>query len=157
MFSFPSHHAFLAVAVATHAVVGYALGSLLLGGGSARAARTAGAAGAVGAVLADLDLLFPPSWGWPLVHRGLTHTLLAAGVCTAVVAARHRRLGAAVGVGYASQLLLDATTPTGVPLLYPLVDHSVHLPAPVGAHAPLPTALLWLACLAALALRAAGR
>jgi len=95
--------------------------------------------------------------GWPLVHRGLTHTLLAAGVCVAVAAARHRRRGAAVGVGYASQLLLDATTPTGVPLLYPLTDRALDLPAPVGAHAPLPTALLRLACLGALAARAVGQ
>jgi inner membrane protein len=94
-----------------------------------------GGAGAVGvARLPDYDLrvLF-------LEHRGVTHTLLFLGLVAAVLGGvgyavaggfgtdpvRTAGLGgvvAAVAVG--SHLLVDALTPAGVPLLWPLSDET---------------------------------
>lgn len=63
---------------------------------------------------------------------------------------RGRVKGLAFGAGYASQLLVDVTTPKGVPLLYPLVDDSLHLDTGTTGHSPLPTVALWVGCLALL-------
>jgi len=130
---------FLTIAIATHALVGYVLGARFFGRPGA---------GMGGAVLADLDLLFPAAWGVPLVHRGITHTLLAAGIVVAVAATRGSSVAGAVGSGYASHLLIDATTPKGVPLAYPLSSESFAVP--VGGHSLPVTVLLWGVCLAVL-------
>lgn len=122
---------FLAVVIATHALVGYALGAALF---------DAPLAGLVGGVAADADLLAPAAWG-PLAHRGLTHSALAAGLAVALAAAHNRRAAGGVAVGYASQLLVDATTPRGTPLAAPF--WSAHVGVPVGGHSPAATALLW--------------
>lgn len=135
-----SHALFLVAAITTHALVGYTLGAALF---------DAPRAGLVGGVLADFDLLFPAAWESPLVHRGITHTALALGVAVAAVAARDRALAGALGVGYASQLLIDATTPMGVPLAYPLSSN--HVGVTLGGHSPTVTALLWACCLGWLA------
>lgn|GEM_PF-509794 len=143
MSGFPGGHAGLLVsALATHALVGYTLGRVAVGRPWA---------GVLGGVVADLDLLVPAAWGWPLAHRGITHTGLAALVAVGVVVAvtRRRDLATAVGLGYASQLLLDATTPLGVALWYPLTRTAVTIPG--NAHAPVPTLVLWVACVAVLA------
>lgn len=143
------YHAFLAIAIATHAVVGYVLGGVLFG-----RSKT----GVAGALAADLDFLFPATVGWPFVHRGITHSFLAFAVATAAVVAwhrvagdsgeaAHRVAGGAFAVAYLSHLLIDATTPKGVPLLYPLSDHSFYAGLATTAHSPLPTALLWVVCL----------
>jgi len=94
-----------------------------------------GGAGAVGvARLPDYDLRVPF-----LEHRGVTHTLLFLGLVAAVLGGvgyavaggfgtdpvRTAGLGgvvAAVAVG--SHLLVDALTPAGVPLLWPLSDET---------------------------------
>lgn len=59
--------------------------------------------------------------GWLLGHRGVTHSLLAlaalAGVCWLLLP---MPAASAVAAGYGSHLLLDALTPRGVPLLWPL-------------------------------------
>lgn len=142
MSSYPGGYAgLLAVALATHALLGYTLGAVFL---------DRPIAGLIGALVADLDLLFPAALGWPLVHRGVTHTVLVAGVATAIVATRDRRLGAAFGAGYASQLVVDATTPSGVPLLYPFTDTSYYLALGTTGHSPAPTAALWACCLVVL-------
>jgi inner membrane protein len=134
---------FLAVALATHALVGYTLGRVLF---------DAPLAGAVGGVVADVDLLVPAAWGDPFVHRGITHTALAAAVAVGVaVAAGDRPTAGAVAVGYASQLLVDATTPRGIPVAYPLT--ATHYGATLGGHSPEVTAGLWFCCLAVLARR----
>lgn len=105
----------------------------------------------VGGVLADVDLLFPAAWEAPLIHRGMTPTVLAAGIAVAAAAARSRRIGGAVGVGYVTQLAIDATTPTGIPVAYPLsMDHAV---IPLHGHSPAATVLLWTGCAALLWLR----
>jgi len=126
---------FLAVAIATHALVGYALGTALF---------DAPRAGLVGGVVADIDLLVPATWG-PLAHRGLTHSAVGLGVAVALAAARSRQTAGAVGVGYLSQLAIDATTPRGIPLVAPL--WSTHVGVSLGGHSPGGTILLWLAAL----------
>jgi inner membrane protein len=137
--SYPGGYAGLvAVALATHAVVGYTLGALLF---------DRPLVGAAGALAADVDLLLPDGLGWPLVHRGVTHTLLAGGISTAAVLSRGRRTASAFAVGYASQLLVDTTTPKGVPWLYPLTDTNVYVDLPTTGHSPVPTLALWACCL----------
>jgi len=134
------HAAFLAVAIATHALVGYALGARLF---------DAPVAGLVGGVVADLDFLLPAAWEFPLVHRGFTHAVPVLALVTVVaVAVAGRRSAAAFGSGYAAHLAIDATTPMGVPLLYPLSAeyHGVVL----GGHSAPATAALWVVCLGVL-------
>lgn len=139
-FGYPLGHAgFLAVALATHALVGYTLGAVLF---------DAPRAGLVGGVVADADFLFPAALGFPFVHRGLTHTALALGVAVAVAYRWDGRVAGAVGVGYASQLLIDVTTPMGIPVAYPLSAESVVVP--LNAHSATATVLLWAGCLLAL-------
>ncbi|MFC6826645.1 metal-dependent hydrolase [Halopelagius fulvigenes] len=137
-----SHLGYLAAAIATHALVGYTLGTL---------AFDAPRAGVIGGVVADIDLLLPLAWEFPLTHRGLTHTALVVGAAVAVAATRSRAAAGGVGVGYASHLLIDSTTPMGVPLFYPL--STAHVGVPVGGHSRPATAVLWLCCLAALWVR----
>lgn len=141
-----SSHAFVGIAIATHALVGYTLGAVLFD-----SPKT----GVLGGLAADLDFLFPAALAWPLVHRGVTHSLSVLALSTVAVAGYYRvadgsgaRGGvAAFGVAYLSHLLIDATTPKGVPLLSPLSPHSFHLGLPTTGHSPLPTVLLWAACL----------
>lgn len=127
---------FLVVAIATHALVGYTLGDALFG---------TPRAGLVGGVFADLDLLFPASWGQPLVHRGITHTALAVGLAVGVAVAHHRSTAGGVSVGYVSHLLLDATTAKQIPLAYPVVTERIGIT--LGGHSATATALLWVCCL----------
>ena len=131
---------FLAVAIATHAVVGYALGAALF---------DAPWAGVVGGVVADIDLLVPATWG-PLAHRGLTHSALGLGLAVAVAtAAVHSRgTAGAVAVGYLSQLAIDATTPRGIPLAAPV--WSTHVGVPLGGHSPEGSVVFWIGSLALL-------
>lgn len=141
MVEYPGGHAtFLLAAIATHALIGYTVGEALF-------ARPAG--GTAAAIVPDADLLLP-ALPWPLVHRGLTHTVLAAAVAIAVAARYDRRLAGAVGAGYLSHLLIDATTAAGVPLAYPLVAGRVGVPGQ--AHAPTATLAIWAACLLVLTL-----
>lgn len=139
------HLLFLAAAVCTHVLVGFAL---------ARAATVPAAVGALGGLLPDVDLLFAGRFEFPLVHRGLLHTpaFLAAAALVAALLADDRRAGAALALGGASHLALDSLTESGVMWLYPAVDRSFGVAA--GVHAPLPTLALW--ALSA-ALVAAGR
>lgn len=129
-----SHALFLAAAVATHAALGAALGAT---------AFDRPLAGAVGGVLADSDFLFPATAGFPLVHRGITHTALALALLAAAVwlFSREAALVGGVSLGYGSHLAVDAATPTGVPLAYPVSPASVGVD--LGGHSPAGTALLW--------------
>lgn len=133
------HALFLWMAVATHAIIGYTLGTLL---------ADEPAWGLLGAIFPDVDLLFPLTWEAPLVHRGLTHTPLAALVVTLLAARWNRAAGIAVGAGYASHLLLDTTTPAGIPLFFPLSSAGTGLP--LGGHSGAATLLLWTGCFGAL-------
>lgn len=129
---------FLTVAIATHGVVGYTLGTVLF---------DRPIAGLLAGVAADIDFLFPNALGWPFVHRGITHTLLVGGLLVGVVAYRNRRTAMAVAVTYGSHLLIDTTTPKGVPHLYPLVETSYHLDLGTTGHSLVPTFALWACCL----------
>jgi inner membrane protein len=106
------------------------------------------AAGALSGILADVDLLIPAAWGELFVHRGITHSALAARAVAIPAAAHTQRAAGAVGVGYASQLLIDATTEQGIPLLYPL--STAHVGVALGGHSGPVTAVLWVCCLGVL-------
>ncbi|MFC7116135.1 metal-dependent hydrolase [Natronoarchaeum sp. GCM10025703] len=138
---------FLTGAIATHAVVGYVLGAIL-------ADRPY--VGAVGGVVPDIDFLFPAAFEWPFVHRGVTHTLLVATIATALIAVRHRATGTAFGAGYVSHLLIDATTPQGVPFLYPGLSESFFFALPPGGHSTVGTVILWSGALSLLYVDASG-
>lgn len=106
----------LAMAIGTHAVVGFALGAALF---------DRPWAGAVAAIVADVDLLFPGPDGTPLGHRGLTHSGLALGLAVAVALYWGRDVAGAVAAGYGSQLAIDATTPKGIPIAFPVSTENV--------------------------------
>ena len=129
---------FLAVAIATHALVGYTLGQYLF---------DRPWIGMVGGVAADVDFLFPAMLEWPFVHRGITHTLVVGLIATALVASRYRAGGMAFGTGYATHLLIDTTTPKGAPHFYPLIESSYYLDLGTTGHSPVPTLLIWTCCL----------
>lgn len=142
MIAYPGGHAvFLLVAITTHALVGYTLGRVLF---------ERPLLGMAAGVFPDGDFLFPATMGWPFVHRGLTHGLLVLTLGAAVVAISDRTAGETVAVSYASHLLIDSTTPMGVPLFYPLVSEHIYLDVGIAGHAPVPTAFIWSGCLAAL-------
>jgi inner membrane protein len=133
----------LATAFATHALVGAALGALLF---------DRPAVGAAAGLAADADFLFPAALGWPFVHRGVSHSLPAllalAGVAAAVWYAvdalgDHRTAGATVAVAYGSHLLIDVTTPEGIPPLSPFSDRIAYVALPTTGHSPVPTLILW--------------
>lgn len=144
------HRLYVLAAVLTHALVGYTIASQLH--------DSLPLAGLIGAVLPDIDLLFTPTWSFPLVHRGLTHTPLCGAVVTGVIwlgtkwtlgkqslpISSGRRLSTAMFLGYGSHLVLDSFTVSGVAWLYPIspvrygVEAEIH-----GFEASL---LLWLCC-----------
>lgn len=129
---------FLAIALATHALIGYTLGQFLF---------DRPWIGLVGGTIPDIDLLFPGMLEWPFVHRGITHTLLIGGLATTAILVRHRRAALAFGVTYLSHLSVDTTTPKGVPHLYPLSDTHFYLDLPTTGHSPGPTVAFWVVCL----------
>lgn len=132
------HRLYVLLAVVTHAAIGFTLAAVLT--------KHRPAAGVVGAVLPDVDLLFDPAWGFPLVHRGLTHTPLFGGFVVGVVVAAPavRRAGPGVAVGYLSHLLVDTFTQSGVAWLYPITETNYAVDASVHAveRAPVVWALL---------------
>lgn len=125
---------FLARALTTHAVVGYAL---------VRAFTSADPRiGLVLGVFPDVDLQFPAGWDWPLVHRGITHTPLFALLIVAGVYAvyRDRAVAYAVGLAISSHLLIDSLSPMGIDWLFPL--KTTASPG-LAVHGPAATVLLW--------------
>jgi inner membrane protein len=140
----PGRIPFLAGAFATHAVVGYALV-----GGLTRVDPRVG----IGfGLLPDADFLFPAAWGWPFVHRGVTHApLFALAVVAGTYAARRdRALAVAVALAIGSHLAIDSLSPAGIPWLFPLeASPSPGLPV----HGPPATILLWALSVGLLASR----
>lgn len=134
--------AFLAGAFATHAFVGYAL----VRGFTDADPRF----GIVFGLLPDADFLFPAGWGWPFVHRGITHTPLfaLAVVAGCYAASRDREVAVAVALAIASHLAIDSLSPMGIEPLFPLeIGWSPGLPV----HGPAATVLLWAASITLLA------
>lgn len=130
----PERAVFLVTAFATHAAVGYAL---------VRAFTSADPrVGAVLALAPDGDFLLPAAWDWPFVHRGITHApAFALAVVAVAYAIRRRRSdAAAVALGLGSHLAIDALSPKGIPLAYPMEV----APSPgLSVHGPLATIVLW--------------
>lgn len=135
---------FLAEALATHAVVGY----VLVRGLTDADPRI----GIVFGLLPDADFWFPASWGWPLVHRGLTHTpLFAAAIVIGTYAIRRERTVAlAVGLAIGSHLAIDSLSPMGIDWLFP-IKANTGLGIPV--HGPVTTIGLWTVSIGVLAWR----
>ena len=136
--------AFLLSALATHAVVGYAL----VRGFTDADPRLGIAFG----ILPDVDFWFPAAWHWPLVHRGLTHTPLfaAAVVAGAYAIRRDGETATAVGLAIGSHLAIDSLSPAGIDWLFPL-ETSAGPGVPI--HGAAATVLLWAASVAVLAWR----
>lgn len=135
---------FLTVAFATHAVVGYAL----VRGFTDADARI----GLVFGLLPDGDFLFPSTWGWPLVHRGLTHTpVFALTIVIGVYALwRDRSIALAVGLALASHLAIDSLSPKGIDWVFPLAETA----GPgLNVHGPIATVVLWTASVGLLVAR----
>lgn len=133
---------FLAGAFATHAVVGYAL----VRGLTDADPRI----GVVFGLAPDADFCFPAAWGWPFVHRGITHTPLfaLALVAAAYASFRDRTVALAVGAAIGSHLAIDSLSPKGIQWLFPLrTDWSPGL----AVHGPTATVLLWTASIALVA------
>ena len=129
---------YLLVALATHALVGAVLASVVVD------ARPW--VGAVAGLAPDLDFLFPLEWGFPFVHRGLTHSpaaLVAVLLVGYGLKADDDRL-AAVGVAYISHLVVDSLTPKGVLWLYPASTKAVGFD--LEGHSPAVTLAIWTAC-----------
>lgn len=134
------HRLDVLMAVLTHSVVGYTLVSLWRG--------SEPVAGLVGGILPDIDLLFPPAWQFPFVHRGLTHTPVACGlVAGAVFAATGRRtVSIGIATGYLAHLVIDTLTESGVMWLYPLSTMSYAFE--FEAHAAVYEVVVWSVALA---------
>jgi inner membrane protein len=62
-----------------------------------------------------------------LPHRGITHSLFAAAVATALAALVSRTAAAGLAIGYLAHIAADACTPGGVSLLAPLSKRRRHL------------------------------
>lgn len=141
----PGRLLFLVGVFATHAVVGYAL----VRGFTEADPRV----GVVLGVFPDVDLWFPAAWGWPLVHRGVTHApLFAAAVVAGTYAvSRDREATLAVGLAIGSHLAIDSLSPAGIDWLFPLTTSA----SPgLDVHGLATTALLWSVSIAILAWRA---
>ncbi len=140
MLSYPPG-TFIPIAIATHGLVGLAIGY----------AFDRPIAGLLAGLVPDADFLLPAALGWPFVHRGITHAALAV-VALAVAAAvlTDRRTLAALAAAYGSHLLIDITTPKGIPLVYPLLDERLYFDVGIHGHAPAATLAVWVVGVAAL-------
>lgn len=71
------------------------------------------------ALVPDFDVTF--NFLYPFVHRGIMHSLLAAGIFTLLVFLYTEDRGSAESclLGYSSHLVLDSLTSSGVPILFP--------------------------------------
>ncbi|WP_049891023.1 metal-dependent hydrolase [Natrinema versiforme] len=139
---------FLTVAFATHAIVGVALAR-----GFADVGPRAGLwLGVVFGLAPDADFLFPAAWGWPFVHRGITHSpLFALSVIAGTYAiSRSRAVAIAAGLAIGSHLAIDSLSPMAIPWLFPL--RATWSPG-LDVHGVIATTLLWSASVGVLAWR----
>ncbi|AHG01495.1 metal-dependent hydrolase (plasmid) [Halostagnicola larsenii XH-48] len=135
---------FLSIAFATHALVGYAL----VRGFTDADARI----GLVFGLVPDGDFLFPATWGWPFVHRGLTHTPVFALTIVIVVYAlrRDRSITLAVALAIGSHLAIDSLSSKGIDWVFPLAETA----GPgLSVHGPVATIVLWTASIGLLVVR----
>ncbi|MGQ3413122.1 metal-dependent hydrolase [Natrinema sp. LN54] len=139
---------FLTVAFATHALVGVAL----VRGFSDVGPRVGPWLGAVFGFVPDADFLFPAAWGWPFVHRGITHSpLFVLSVVGGVYAlSRRRSFALAAGLATGSHLVIDSLSPMAIPWVFPL--RATWTPG-LDVHGVIATPLLWSVSLAIVARR----
>ena len=71
------------------------------------------ALGVIGSVAPDFDIALG------LKHRTVTHSFIAAGVTTLLITPVNIKIAIVWAINYLLHLLLDGTTVSGVPLLYP--------------------------------------
>lgn len=71
------------------------------------------AIGTIGAIAPDFDIALG------LKHRTVTHSFIAAGTTTLLIAPLNINVAIIWCINYLLHLLLDGATVTGVPLLYP--------------------------------------
>lgn len=71
------------------------------------------AVGVVGAIAPDFDILLG------IKHRSITHSFLAAAATTLLISPVNIKIAIVWSINYLLHLLLDGTTVSGVPLLYP--------------------------------------
>ncbi|WP_436901766.1 metal-dependent hydrolase [Halovenus halobia] len=139
MLSYPPG-TFIPIAIATHGLVGLAIGY----------AFDRPIAGLLAGLVPDADFLLPAALGWPFVHRGITHAAVAVVALAAAGAVlTDRRTLGALTAAYSSHLLIDITTPKGIPLGYPLLDERLYFDIGISGHAPVVTLAFWLVGLAA--------
>jgi len=78
----------------------------------------------IGAILPDIDVEGATITRYlpkiPVEHRTITHSILALVVVAFFANIVSTQFGVGMAMGYLSHLVLDAMTPTGIPLLYPL-------------------------------------
>ncbi len=149
---------------ATHAALGALVGLALAAATHSppdQAALLVGAA-ALASLLPDVDhpkaairqklgIAGHVAFFW-LRHRGITHTLFVWGLVSVVaLIALPQPLALAISAGYASHLIADCLTLSGLPLLMPLSDRLIHLlPSPFRIRTgSLMESLLFLAILGA--------
>ncbi|MFC4438627.1 MULTISPECIES: metal-dependent hydrolase [Natrialbaceae] len=108
--------------------------------------------GVVLGLLPDADFCFPAEWGWPFVHRGLTHTPLfaLAIVLAAYALSRNRTDALAAGLAIGSHLVIDSLSPAGIDWLFPL---ETTWSGGIAVHGATATVLLWAASIGLLAWR----
>lgn len=116
----------------THSIAGLLAGVILSAGGHMEPTQTLvlAAAGAFGALLPDIDLpvstigrrlrLVSIPFGLIFRHRGFTHSLAALALVTLVAMHYGGLYGVALALGYATHLLADMLTRSGVQLFWPL-------------------------------------
>ncbi|MCI4462598.1 MAG: metal-dependent hydrolase [Caldisericum sp.] len=91
----------------------------------------------IGAILPDIDVEGATITRYlpriPVEHRTITHSILALAVVMFFANIVSTQFGVGMAMGYLSHLVLDAMTPTGVPLLYPF-NKKRHFRFPLTIH-----------------------
>lgn len=130
-----NHSLFLAAAIATHAIVGYALVRFLT--------PIPPIVGLLGGITPDIDLYFGRIWEFPLVHRGLVHTpfflLVLLGILLFIGVRKRVIIG--FGLAFLSHLVIDSFTNAGILWLYPVTTY--HLSRDISIHSFVGNAILW--------------
>lgn len=142
-----NHLLYLALAVVTHAVVGYTLVRVFTSCNPA--------IGLVAGIFPDIDLYFGHLWDFPLVHRGLVHTpfFLAVLLCVVALVGSSERVVLGVGIAFLSHLLIDSFTNAGIMWLYPASVHSFSYD--ISIHSAVADVVFW--CLSLGVIRWGGR
>ncbi|MFB6131143.1 MAG: metal-dependent hydrolase [Salinigranum sp.] len=116
--------------------------------------------GLVGGLVPNLDLPLSLWFAFPLVHRGIFHTVFFLAVLLLALFSLgiDRRAIGAFGVGYLFELATDTLETTrGVMWLYPLSTHHFAYPPPVSEYLWLPVAFGAVVVLLAAAVRGSPR